>query len=86
VLEAAVYAVPSPIGEDDIKLDVVLAEGLTLPELAEWCRAQLPKYMVPRYYEQRDSFPKTPSERVEKYKLKVEDADRPGVYDAEATR
>ncbi len=39
--------------------------------------------MVPRYLEIRDSFPKTPCERVEKYKLKAEPLDRPEVYDAE---
>ena len=39
--------------------------------------------MVPRYLEIRDAFPKTPSERVEKYKLKLEPVDRPEVFDAE---
>jgi hypothetical protein len=31
--------------------------------------------MVPRYLEQRDSFPKTPSERIEKFKLAAEGVD-----------
>ena len=41
--------------------------------------------MVPRYLELRESFPKTPSERIEKYKLKAEPR-RPApasVFDAE---
>jgi crotonobetaine/carnitine-CoA ligase len=84
VLEAAAYAVPSPLGEDDIKLDVVVAPGLQLDDLAAWCRGNLPKYMVPRYYERRDSFPKTPSERIEKYKFRDADPHRPGVLDVEA--
>jgi hypothetical protein len=40
--------------------------------------------MVPRFVEIRESFPKTPSERVEKYKLKLDPVDRPEVFDAES--
>jgi crotonobetaine/carnitine-CoA ligase len=86
VLEAAAYAVPSPLGEDDIKLDVVARPGLTMDALAAWCEQNLPRYMVPRYYEPRDAFPKTPSERIEKYKLVVADLDRPDVFDVERER
>jgi hypothetical protein len=32
--------------------------------------------MVPRYLEQRAAFPKTPSERIEKYKLANDSLDR----------
>ena len=39
--------------------------------------------MVPRYLEVRESFPKTPSERIEKYKLTADPVDRPEVFDAE---
>lgn len=83
VLEAAAYAVPSPLGEDDIKVDVVASDALTLEALAAWCRDHLPKYMVPRYYERRESFPKTPSQRIEKYRFRNGELDRPGVFDAE---
>jgi crotonobetaine/carnitine-CoA ligase len=82
VLEAAAYGVPSALGEHDIKLDVVLTEDIPLDELYEWLRDNLPKYMVPRYLERRDSFPKTPSERVEKYRLVSLTVDRPEVLDA----
>jgi crotonobetaine/carnitine-CoA ligase len=40
--------------------------------------------MVPRYLEFRSAFPKTPSERIEKYRLAAEGLDRPGVFDAGA--
>ncbi len=83
VVEAAAYGVPSDLGEEDVKLDVVLTGELTLDEFHEWLSGNLPKYMVPRFLEFRESFPKTPSERVEKYKLKAEPVDRPGVRDAE---
>lgn len=84
ILEAAVYAVPSPLGEDDIKLDYVANEKLSERKLRAWCEEQLPKYMVPRFYEQRTSFPKTPSERIEKYRIRSDTLDRVSVYDAEA--
>ena len=51
-----------------------------------WLCDNLPRYMVPRYLEIRESFPKTPSERVEKYRLKLQPIDRPGVFDTEAER
>jgi crotonobetaine/carnitine-CoA ligase len=76
VLEAAAYAVPAEIGEHEIKLDVVLRDGaLALDELHAWLVAKLPRYMVPRYLECRDGFPKTPSERIEKFKLAAEGVD-----------
>jgi crotonobetaine/carnitine-CoA ligase len=84
VLEAAVYAVPGEFGEDDVKLDVVLRNNVKLPVLREWLERNLPRFMVPRYLERRESFPKTPSERVEKYKLAGDSLDRPEVYDGEA--
>jgi carnitine-CoA ligase len=84
VLEAAAYAVPGEFGEDDVKLDVVSSGDLDLGELRRWLQDNLPRFMVPRYLERRESFPKTPSERVEKYKLSGQPLDRDGVYDAEA--
>ena len=55
-------------------------------ELHEWLTVNLPKYMIPRYLEFRDEFPKTPSERIEKYKLQADPLDRPAVFDAEQGR
>jgi crotonobetaine/carnitine-CoA ligase len=85
VVEAAAYGVPSELGEEDVKLDVVLREPLPPRELQAWLRENLPRYMVPRFLEVRSAFPKTPSERIEKYKLAAERLDRPAVYDAERT-
>lgn len=85
VLEAAAYGITADLGEQDIKLDVRSNDQLELQELHDWLRANLPRYMVPRYLEQRVSFPKTPSERIEKYKLAEDPVDRPEVFDAEQT-
>lgn len=71
---AAAFAVPSDLGEDDIKVDVVLAEGADLaPEtLIAWLEERLPSFMLPRYLQYRDALPLTPSQRIEKYRLQGE--------------
>jgi crotonobetaine/carnitine-CoA ligase len=79
VEDAAAYAVPSELGEHDVKLDVVAHRSLDLAELHGWLAEQLPRFMVPRYLEARADFPRTPSQRVEKYKLASEPVDRPAV-------
>jgi crotonobetaine/carnitine-CoA ligase len=79
VLEAAAYAVPGEFGEDEVKLDVVTRGELTLPELHAWLVTRLPRFMVPRYLERCQEFPKTPSERIEKHKLAARGIERPEV-------
>lgn len=86
VLEAAVYGVPSPLGEQDVKLDVVVRDHLDLTELLAWLKENLPGYMFPRFVERRDSFPKTPSERIQKHLLVDQALDRPEVIDTEGDR
>ena len=83
VLEAAAFGVAAELGEHDIKLDVRSRDQLDLADLHAWLQRNLPRYMVPRYLEQRDEFPKTPSERIEKYKLAEQGVDRSSVYDSE---
>lgn len=39
-------------------------------EMIRWMETKLPDFMVPRYLEYVESFPKTPTERIEKYKLR----------------
>ncbi len=72
VLESAAVAVPSEVGEDEVKICVVLKPGerLTPEELIKHCNERMPYFAVPRYVEFMESLPKTPTERVEKYKLK----------------
>jgi len=71
VLESAAVAVPSEVGEDEVKVCVVLKPGATLPEeLIRHCNDRMPYFAVPRYVEFMESLPKTPTDRVEKYKLK----------------
>ncbi|HXG65497.1 MAG TPA: AMP-binding protein, partial [Blastocatellia bacterium] len=74
VLESAAIPVPSELGEDDVKIVVVLREGgqLSPEELLRFCEERMAYFMVPRYVEFRDSLPRTPTQRVEKYKLQAE--------------
>jgi crotonobetaine/carnitine-CoA ligase len=74
VLESCVVGVPSEVGEEEVKAVVVLKEGqrLTPVELVRWCEPRMAYFAIPRYIAFRASLPKTPSERVEKFKLKDE--------------
>lgn len=85
VLESAAIAVPSELSEDDVKVVVVLRDGENLePEdLIRFCETRMAYYMVPRYVEFRSSLPKTPTQRVEKYKLQVE-GNKSNTWDREA--
>jgi crotonobetaine/carnitine-CoA ligase len=55
---------------------------LEVTVLHAWLRENLPRYMVPRYLEIHTSLPKTPSMRIEKYKLAARSLDRDEVWDA----
>jgi len=72
VAECAAIGVPSALTEDDVKVVVRLEPGAKLApeELHQFCQDKMDYYMVPRYIEFVEILPKTPTERVEKYKLK----------------
>lgn len=72
VLEAAAIGVASEVGEEDVAVLLVLAAGADLDpaQLLTFLAADLPRFAIPRYVEVVDSFPKTPSERVEKAKVR----------------
>jgi crotonobetaine/carnitine-CoA ligase len=72
VLEAAVVAVPSELSEDEVKACLVVREGanLSAADVIEHCVDNLPYFAVPRFVEFVDELPKTPSGKIEKYKLR----------------
>lgn len=74
VLESCVVGVPAEVGEEEVKAVIVLKEGRTVTEeeLIRWCEPRMAYFAIPRYIAIRTSLPKTPSERVEKFKLKAE--------------
>jgi len=72
VLECAAFAVPSELGEDEVKVNVVLKKNQSLrPEkLIEFCDERMARFAVPRYVEYVADLPKTPTNRIEKYRLR----------------
>ncbi len=84
VLEAAVYAVPSELAEDEIMASVALVEGSSLceHELVEFIRDDLPRFAVPRYIRIVKEFPKTETFRIKKKEIE-EQGITAGTYDAE---
>ena len=87
LLDCAVLAVPSDLGEDEVKAYVVPRSGATVkPEdVVYWCAEHLAYFKVPRYIEMRDDLPRTPSLRVRKDLLRQEREDPiDGCFDREA--
>jgi crotonobetaine/carnitine-CoA ligase len=65
VLESAAHAVPSELGEDEVKIAVVLQPGASPSpeELLDFCQGNMAHYAVPRYVEFVESLPKTATQR-----------------------
>ena len=74
ILDAAAVAVPSELGEDDVKILVVLRPGacVAAAEVIRWARGRLAEHEVPRYVEFRAGFPRTETGRIQKYALRGE--------------
>jgi crotonobetaine/carnitine-CoA ligase len=74
VLESAAVGVRSEVGEEEVKIVVVLRpdQKLTPEKLFRYCEPRMPYFAIPRYIVFRGSLPKTPTEKVQKYKLREE--------------
>jgi crotonobetaine/carnitine-CoA ligase len=70
VTDVAVLGIPDPVLGQEIKAFVVTSAPVAEDELREFAAARLAKFQVPRLWEFRDALPKTPTQRVEKYKLR----------------
>jgi crotonobetaine/carnitine-CoA ligase len=69
----AAFPIPAEEGEeDDIVVYIVLKQGQDLPEeeLRKWIGKEMPKFMWPKHIRFIHDLPKTPTNKVEKYKLK----------------
>jgi carnitine-CoA ligase len=84
VLESAVVGVPSELSEEEVKAFIVPAAGAELDAAAlrEFAAERLAAFKVPRYWQQIDELPRTPTARVAKHRLPA--GHPPGEYDAEA--
>jgi crotonobetaine/carnitine-CoA ligase len=87
VREAAAVGVPAPLGEDEVKLCVIPHEGATIDPAAldRYLRPRLARFMRPRYIEVRQDFPRTSTQRIQKFKLREEGV-TPGTWDRRAGR
>ncbi|MCL5957737.1 MAG: AMP-binding protein [Chloroflexi bacterium] len=85
VLESAAVAVKSELGEDEVMVCMTLkpGESLTPLELIKYCEERMAYFMVPRYLRFVEALPKTPTQRVEKYRLRDEGV-TPNTWDREA--
>lgn len=88
VKEVACFGIPSEelASESEIKLDVVLEPGATLePErLARFINDHAPYFFVPRYIEFVEALPYTPTNKLQKFKLRQKGL-TPGTWDRTRT-
>jgi len=84
VAECAVAGVPSELSEEEVKAFVVAQAGASLDfeVLREHAAGLLTAFKVPRYWQQLDTLPRTPTARVAKHRLPT--GHPPDEYDAEA--
>jgi crotonobetaine/carnitine-CoA ligase len=74
VVEAAVIAVPSELGKDEVMTCIALKPGINMTpeEVVLWCKERLARFKVPRYVQFRDRFPKTATQCTQKNVIKEE--------------
>jgi len=72
--EAAVIPAASEVGEDEVMAVVVPRPGQKVDsqKLIDYCLDNMPRFWVPRYVRQVESLPRTPTGRIEKFKLRAE--------------
>ncbi|WP_197704619.1 AMP-binding protein [Jatrophihabitans sp. GAS493] len=78
VRDAAVVPVPSEFGEDDVLAVVTSTAGATIDpaDLIRFLQPRLAHFMIPRYVRVVDELPVTPTNKVEKYRLRAEGVTR----------
>lgn len=74
ISESAAVAIKSELGDDEVMVCVKLKPGKSLsPQgLVSYCEEQMAYFMIPRYIRFMEEFPRTPTQRVEKYRLREE--------------
>ncbi|WP_162799392.1 AMP-binding protein [Nocardioides sp. 616] len=86
VAQVAAFGVDSELSEEEVMVAVVPVAGVELDPraLLAHCAGRLTAFAVPRFVRLVDVLPLTPSQRVEKYKLR-QDGVTPDTYDREAS-
>lgn len=72
VMECAVFPVWAEETEQEVMVAIVTqpGSGLDPVELMCYCNARMPYFMVPRYVDVVEQIPKTPTGKMEKYRLR----------------
>lgn len=85
VAEAVAVAAPSEVGEDEVRVLVILRRGHSLKpeELLTHCYRHMAYFMVPRFIDIVEDFPRTSTAKVEKYKIRAA-GPGPNTWDREA--
>ena len=83
IIESAVVAVPSDLGEDDIKACIAVSSPIEPAELFDFFKNNLPYFTIPRYVDFLDTLPRNGVGRVLKHKLR-EAGNTTGTWDFEA--
>ena len=87
VMEVAAVPVASELSEDEVMIYVVCRSGCRVSEeeLVRFANQNMAHFMVPRFVHFIDALPKTASEKIEKYKLKIwAEQNRATLWDREA--
>jgi len=71
IIESAVVAVPSDLGEDDIKACIAAGSPIEPAELFDFFKDHLPYFAIPRYVDFLDTLPRNGVGRVLKHKLRA---------------
>lgn len=84
ILECAVIGVPSELTEEEVMAWVVLrpAQNLEPADIANWCHECMAGFMVPRFIQLVDHLPKTPTDKIEKARLREQGC--AGAWDRES--
>jgi len=85
--DAAVYAVPSELAEDEIMASIKMMPGKTIDPAAlrEWLNDKLARYAIPRYIRFVDEFPMTQTHRIIKKELETAGVIK-DTYDSQAAK
>ncbi|MCP5089560.1 MAG: ATP-dependent acyl-CoA ligase [Gammaproteobacteria bacterium] len=79
IVDVAAFGVPAAeiAGEEELKTDVILAENASLSHeaLARFVNDNAPHYFVPRYINFVNALPYTPTNKVQKFKLREKGLD-----------